>query len=228
MSLEVALRLIEGLLGCALIQQSLEHCARPAPERPLYALRLGLALALATGVHPALASGGLLGIGLLLLRRFDGPYNGGSDRMSLLMLLSLFVCHAAPTLRWRELALGYLGVQLLLSYLMAGWAKAVNPDWWNGRALTDVFRFAIYPQSEALRSLASRPVLLAGAGRAVVLFELAFPLGLFSPAALAVMLTLAAAFHLANALLFGLNRFLWIWLSAYPALWWLQGRLFGG
>ena len=70
--------------------------------------------------------------------------------------------------------------------------------------------------------------LMTGAGRAVVLFELAFPLGLLSARLLAVMLALAAAFHLANALLFGLNRFLWTWLSAFPALWWLQGRLFGG
>jgi hypothetical protein len=35
----------------------------------------------------------------------------------------------------------------------------------------------------------------------------------------------AAAFHLANACLFGLNRFLWIWLAAYPPLLWFQERV---
>ena len=34
-------------------------------------------------------------------------------------------------------------------------------------------------------------------------------------------LALAAVFHTANACLFGLNRFLWAWLAAFPALIWL-------
>jgi hypothetical protein len=38
-------------------------------------------------------------------------------------------------------------------------------------------------------------------------------------------LALTAAFHLANACLFGLNRFLWVWLAAYPSLIWLQARV---
>ena len=227
MSLEAALRLTEILLGCTLIQQSLEQGARPSAERPLFALRLLLACALVAGFHAPLAAWGLLLLAILLLRRYDGPYNGGSDRMGLLILTSVALCHAAPTLRLKEVALGYLGVQLILSYVMAGWVKAVNREWWTGAALRDVFAFSAYPQTAALRQLAARPALLRLGGRAVVVFELAFPLGLVSPHALAVMLTLAALFHLANALLFGLNRFLWIWLSAYPALWWLQGRLFG-
>lgn len=226
MSLEAALRLTEILLGGALIQQSLEQASRPAAERPLFALRLLLAGALAAGFHPALAALGLLVLAVLLLRRYDGPYNGGSDRMGLLILVSVALCHAAPTLRLKEAALGYLGVQLVLSYALAGWVKAVNRDWWTGAALRDVFAFSAYPQTAAWRELAARPGLLRLGGRAVVLFELLFPLGLVSPAALAAMLTLAALFHLANALLFGLNRFLWVWLSAWPALWWLQGRVF--
>jgi hypothetical protein len=32
------------------------------------------------------------------------------------------------------------------------------------------------------------------------------------------MLAIAAVFHLTNAVVFGLNRFLWAWLAAFPAL----------
>ena len=39
-------------------------------------------------------------------------------------------------------------------------------------------------------------------------------------------LVVAGTFHLANACLFGLNRFFWTWLAVYPAILWLQGRLF--
>jgi hypothetical protein len=59
-----------------------------------------------------------------------------------------------------------------------------------------------------------------------MLFELAFPATLFHPASLVAGLVLAALFHLANAVLFGFNRFFWIWLAAYPSILWFQQRVF--
>lgn len=61
---------------------------------------------------------------------------------------------------------------------------------------------------------------------AVMLFELVFPLALVSQPTLIAALTIAALFHLANACLFGLNRFFWTWIAVYPILFWLQARLF--
>jgi hypothetical protein len=58
-------------------------------------------------------------------------------------------------------------------------------------------------------------------------FEVLFPLALLHPLALYAGLVIAATFHLANAFLFGLNRFFWIWICAYPSLIWFQGRVFG-
>lgn len=31
---------------------------------------------------------------------------------------------------------------------------------------------------------------------------------------------------LCNACLFGLNRFFWIWIMAYPSMFWFQQRIF--
>jgi hypothetical protein len=45
---------------------------------------------------------------------------------------------------------------------------------------------------------------------------------------LVLALILAAWFHIANACLFGLNRFVWFWVAAYPSILWLQGRVMGG
>ena len=59
-------------------------------------------------------------------------------------------------------------------------------------------------------------------------FELLFPLCLLTQPTLIVGLGIAATFHFANACLFGLNRFFWIWLAAYPSLLWFQGRLMSG
>ena len=62
-------------------------------------------------------------------------------------------------------------------------------------------------------------------GWAVMVFELVFPLALFSQPALFIALGLAMLFHLANAYFFGLNRFVFAWLAAYPSLLWFQDKL---
>lgn len=227
MSLDVALRLTEVLLGLALVVQSAEHLVVARTLRWVFAARAILSAGLIAGLAPGVMALGLLALGVLLLHRFHGPYNGGADRMSLLILVCLSIGHVAPDPQWREIAFGYLAVQLVLSYLLSGWVKARSPDWWSGQALADVFAFSAYPASENLRALADRPRVMAAASWAVIVFELAFPLALLTPDTLIIGLAFAFLFHLANAWLFGLNRFVWVWLAAFPSLVWLQHRLVG-
>jgi hypothetical protein len=226
MTLHDAARLTEILLALALIQQSLEHLRGLRDERLLFGARIVLCLLVILGVASPWPLLGLAGLSLLVLHRFQGPYNGGSDRMGLLALWCLALSWLAPTSQIQELAFGYLGVQLVLSYFISGGVKIVNPDWRTGRALRDVFQFSAYPVSEDLRRWADRPRALLVMSWAVILFELAFPLTLPSRETLVAGLAVAAAFHLANACLFGLNRFFWTWLATYPAILWLQARLF--
>lgn len=228
MSFELALRLMEVLVALALLQQSVESLL----EAPfIHAARVTFCVVLFAGPLPDVSAAGLLLCQLWLLHRYRGPFNGGSDKMSLLVLTMLMIAHLAPGRLWQEMALGYLGVQLVLSYVVSGWVKLRNPEWRSGQALADVFAFSAYPVSAAMRGWAERPRMLWAAGWAVMLLEVAFPLALLHPAALALALCLTGVFHLGNALCFGLHRFFWIWLSAYPALIWLQGRamaLLGG
>lgn len=226
MSLELARRLVEILLALALIQQSLEHLRGFRDERILFGARIGLAILVLAGVAGPWPLVGLAGLSLLILHRFQGPYNGGSDRMGLLILWCLTLSRLSPSPMLAELAFGYLGAQLTLSYFISGWVKVVNPDWRSGRALRDVFQFSAYPVAEGLRAFADRPRLLRAMSWGVMGFELAFPLTLLWTPALVAGLVVAGTFHLANACLFGLNRFFWTWLSAYPAILWLQGRIF--
>lgn len=226
MTLEAAARLTEILLALALIQQGLEHLRGPPAERVLFLGRTGLCVLLILGVASPWPLVGLAILSLFILQRFQGPYNGGSDRMGLLALWCLTASRLMPTPAGQEAFFGYLGLQLLLSYFIAGWVKIVNPEWRNGRALRDVFQFSAYPVSEALRRWADRPRVLLVMSWAVMGFEIAFPLTLLSREALVLGLVVAGTFHLANACLFGLNRFFWTWVSVYPAILWLQGRLF--
>lgn len=235
MTLDCALRLTAALMALAFVQQSLEHL-RPAvrlQERMLFAPRLLLSVLLliasagppSLGFLPPFLLLALVANHLLILPFFNGPYNGGADRMSLLILLCLTGAYTLPEARWRELAFGYLGMQLLLSYFMSGWVKIVNPQWRRGQALRDVFLFSAYPAGENIRRWAGHPRLLLMAGWAVIGFELAFPLTFLSRPALLAGLVIAAVFHGANACLFGLNRFFWIWICAYPSILWLQDRV---
>ena len=229
MSIDDATRMVEILLGLAFAQQSVEHLAGGRPGRrgdtALHGVRLALVVALSGGWAKPWPLVALAVWSLLALSRYQGPYNGGSDRMGLLALWCLTAAALAPTALLREAFFGYLGLQLVLSYLVSGWVKIVNADWRSGRALADVFLFSAYPVAENLRALAGHPGLLRAASWAVMLLELLFPLALLSETALIVALLAAGLFHLANACLFGLNRFFWTWLATYPAVLWLQARL---
>ncbi len=224
MTLELAIRASEILLAVAFIQQSLEHLVGAKDERILFTVRILICVLLLSGFYSQWALLGLFILYLIQLNRFEGPYNGGSDRMGILILSCLCVAQLAPNLMTKELAFGYLALQLILSYFISGWVKVMNPDWRKGRALKDVFQFSAYPVSEQLRNFSSFPKLLFFMSWAVILFELLFPLTLLAGEILSIGLAIAALFHLANAFLFGLNRFFWIWLCAYPSLLWFQDR----
>ncbi|MGB7183885.1 MAG: HTTM domain-containing protein [Burkholderiaceae bacterium] len=229
MTLTTAIRLTEILLALALIQQSLEHVLRREKvfrrEQLLFGLRIALCALLIAQIASPWPLAALAVLSLLILDNFQGPYNGGSDRISLLILWSLTAANLIPHPHWQEVVFGYLGLQLVLSYFVSGWVKVVNPDWRRGLALQDVFLFSAYPCSEDKRSWANKPAALLVLSWLVMLFELAFPLVLVSKTALWIGLSVALVFHLANAVLFGLNRFVWAWLAAYPSLIWLQARL---
>ncbi|MFT3931936.1 MAG: HTTM domain-containing protein [Spongiibacteraceae bacterium] len=222
----MALRLTEILLGWAFIQQSAEYLNSSIHNRILFSARLLLSSMLVVGLYTQWVCLALLLVSMVMLIRFQGPYNGGSDRMGLLILLCLSLAQLLPSQKWREHALGYLALQLVLSYFISGWVKVVNPDWRNGRALQDVFLFSAYPASESLRAWANHPRLILFMSWAVMIFELLFPFTILSSTTLAIGLIIAALFHLANACLFGLNRFFWVWLAAYPSIVWLQHRIF--
>lgn len=227
MGFETALRTSEILLGWVILQSSLEHLS--LLQRPffLFVIRVLCACILISGHATDFALITLFVTSLIMLHRFQGPYNGGADKMGLLILTCLTLAQISPHPFFAELALAYLAVQLILSYFVSGQIKILNPDWRSGQALADVFAFSAYPVSENLRALAKHPNIMFSASWAVMIFELIFPLSFLNSAALILALFIAALFHLTNACVFGLNRFFWTWLAAYPSILWLQHRLIG-
>ena len=224
---ELALRISEVMLAFAFSLQSLEYWRIIKSHRWVFLIRILLCFVVMSGVYSEVALVGLWGIAVYLLHRFQGPYNGGSDRMGILILTCLVLANWLPDPFWQRAAFGYLGVQLILSYFISGWVKIVNPEWRSGQALCNVFEYSAYPVSESLRGWARHSRTLLVMSWVVIVFELIFPLSFLDQWALYAALIVAAAFHFSNACFFGLNRFFWVWISAYPSLIWLQFRVFG-
>lgn len=173
---------------------------------------------------------GLLGflffVTLLTSVRWRGTVAGGADSMTLLILWTLSLafwghyCSSA----WAKLPILYLGVQVCLSYCLAGLVKLAQPSWRKGEAIEVFLQRHALPRVRASFgeiALRNRKFL----AWALISFELLFPLALLDRGALFVACVLGFGFHFLNFIILGLNRFLWSWLASYPALWVLLDTL---
>lgn len=158
--------------------------------------------------------------------RFRGSFNGGSDYMSLLLLLSLSVANFKATPKVQAGVLWYMALQACSSYFIAGLVKIKQSDWRTGKALTHFIKSPNYNPPPIARRIFDQRQMAWFCSWIVMLVELAFPLILISGKKAAVIwLMLGFLFHLANAILFGLNRFLIIWMATYPALYFVASTL---
>lgn len=214
-----------------------EHDELPAPLRwcfglllpypaffALLSLRLPLAILLALGRTWAAP---LLLVGQLAIgARFRGTFNGGSDYMSVAILLALSLAAAfREEPRAVVASLGYVCVQLVFSYFIAGAVKLTKPAWRTGEALSALFRTNRYGTPAWLQKLVGRPAVARLMAWSVMLFESGFPASLLGPRVAVPMLAWGALFHVGNVLAFGLNRFFFAWLAAYPSLLYFSERL---
>ncbi len=191
MSLEFATRLIEILLGFALILQSLEHLLGRDPMRWCSILRLVLCGFLFVGFSLPVTVTTLFFIHVIFIFAYQGPYNGGSDRMILLILLCLSVAEWASAQVVKEFAISYLALQVVLSYFSAGLVKLRRSEWRSGRALKEILTKSVYLFSQRWRNLAAHPRQTKFLAWSLLAFELLFPLSLLNSKAVVIALLVA-------------------------------------
>jgi hypothetical protein len=257
MSLSLAVRAFELLLGLSLVLQTLEYLRlgrldrvsdwaiqrlevptspawarplldglmRPAAYRALLGLRLALALALMAGLlrgPTGLAAALLLFlIALVLLLRWRGAFNGGSDFMTLVGLTGLLIAQGVGAwgdadLGWRA-GLWYVTLQSLTSYFVSGWVKLLRPEWRNGRALPVFLDSGVYGPI-APGSAYRHPGVARALAWVFTVWEGLFPLALLDVRLAVFFCASGALFHFMVFWFFGLNRFFWAWLVTYPAV----------
>jgi len=151
--------------------------------------------------------------------RWRGTIHGGSDFMTLIILMAL--CAASlfeENSKMKTIFLWYIAIQICTSYFIAGMIKLKKQNWRSGKALVGIINSAIYEPSPGLQVINQVPLLSLVGSWTVMVLECSFPLSLMNSKACIALMALAFVFHLANGFVLGLNRFLWAWCAAYPAL----------
>jgi hypothetical protein len=165
-------------------------------------------------------------VALLLLTNlaisYRGPYGGdGSEQMNTVVLAGLLYSQLLPSVSFHgvPLGLGFIAIQLTLSYFVAGFAKLISPVWRSRRVIADILRSSTFGQPTAADWLDSFPAIGAALGWMVIIFEMGFPTVFVAPSKLiAWYLVAGVMFHLGISVAMGLNTFVPAFLAGYPSL----------
>jgi len=200
-------------------------------KQRLHELHLVLRLCAAVGLGALGASLPLVGFlfvsNLLILIRWRGAFNGGSDFMTLVVLTGLLIAQvvsvlANPQLGWQA-GFWYIAIQAITSYFMSGAVKLLRPEWRNGSALTIFMNGAIYGPLSPTHLLRNKWLAMMSSWVFIV-WEILFTLSLLDPRLAVVFCAMAVMFHFMVFWFFGLNRFFWAWLCSFPAIVWCSAQ----
>jgi len=157
-----------------------------------------------------------------LLINYRSPFGqDGSDQMSSIVIIVLFLYHINPeNLIVAQAGLWYIGLQSLLSYFTAGYFKAKGEKWTKKpNAVYLIFNTATYGSKPIAGYLQNRQMAITFLTWSTVVVEVAFPLVLFTGyPGMVIFLGWGLCFHLMNALVMGLNSFLWAFVATYGAI----------
>lgn len=161
----------------------------------------------------------LLVVHLLICVRFRGTFNGGSDQMFLQVLIGLSFGFGFYELGYGRWALLYIAIQVLYSYFKSGVVKLRESTWRNGTAILGFLARSPFESVRAsANSLALRPLGLIAMAWIVISIECLMPVAILNSRWAQGACLAAFFFHLLNVQIFGLNRFFWAWMSAWPAV----------
>lgn len=210
--------LVRGRMTSAILASPL--CAPPALLIvPALRLAAGLALPFANGAGTAALLVAILG-GTALLS-FVKRGNDGADKVVSVACVAALLITAGRLIddRWLCLAGLLWGAgQVTILYVTSGVAKLARGFWRDGSALAAAMTSYRSGHAVAAAVVRHRPAALTLAW-AVMLLESLFPLALLAPPAVCLaVLAALAAFHVATALVMGLNTYPFAFLATYPCI----------
>jgi hypothetical protein len=194
-----------------------------------HVVRAACTIVLIAGAGPLGVRGAcaLVAAATITLAAIRSPYGlDGADQMMVLTLAAVGLARFGGGGVAYAAAIAFVAAQVSLSYLIAGLAKVISTDWRAGDALPGIFSTAIYGWAPGDRVLSRSPRVGRALSFGTMGWETLFPLALVvPPPACAALLCIGAGFHLSSALTMHLNTFLWAFVAAYPAVWWVNAQV---
>jgi hypothetical protein len=179
-----------------------------APFLPVEPQRLMIALAALTAATARM---------LFYMRQQLGL--DGADQMFTIVLLSCGLGAVLGDSVAGYAAASYAGLQLLLSYWVAGFAKIISPTWRTGSAIIGITATIGYGEPRMHHVLTCHRWAALSLCWAVIVFECGAPFLVLggTPGAL-LLAAIGLGFHLGTAVVMGLNTFVWAFGACYPSV----------
>jgi hypothetical protein len=145
----------------------------------------------------------------------------GADKMAVVVATGALLQSLGASLVEPQLVLAgvlWTGGQLTLAYFTSGASKLLLTPWRQGNALEAIFSSYTWGH-RCLSAIVRHRGTLKLLAWLVMLLELAFPLALIAPFEwLCAILAGFFLFHMAIAVVMGLNHYPWAFLAAYPSV----------
>jgi hypothetical protein len=194
-------------------------------ESPTYllfvALQLTATVLVVSHLFPSLSGFFILVILLVHLLSCFRHRSGldGAQQMQTIIFASLLLFSVSSDPLAKAGCLWFIGLQALLSYMTAGIVKVRSAAWRGGTALENTFQGARFRNEPLGHALRKHPLVAKALCWSVIVFECAFALlVVMGPRTCFIVLVAGIFFHLAVALVMGLNSFLWSFIATYPAV----------
>lgn len=161
---------------------------------------------------------GLTFIHLYICLWFRGTFNGGSDMMMFVVLSGVLIGLIGASEFAIKIGFIYITINTLYSYFKSGFSKVKRQEWLVGNALPIFLNRSPFQDIKLLSIwLDQRPALCLVLCWGVITFETLAAIIIIIPNWAYYYFVAAMTFHFFNYIVFGLNRFFWIWLCAWPA-----------
>jgi hypothetical protein len=160
-------------------------------------------------------------VGASIVMHWRAPLGlDGSDQMALITFVAVAIYGLFPgDVHVARASLWFIAIQGCLSYSVAGIAKVISPVWRSGEAVRRFLGTRTYGSKRSARFVSGHAGLCMALSWVLMVFECSFPLALaFGASGVAVFAVLGVLFHIANAVIMGLNTFVWAFVATYPAI----------
>ncbi|MER5965961.1 alpha/beta fold hydrolase [Streptomyces sp. NPDC002057] len=183
----------------------------------LHASRVACSLAmLAPGNSKWRAAGDLyLGLTTTVLQARHRYGTDGSDQVATQVQAVTGLARLAGSTEVKDALMWYLAIQANMSYALSGVAKLAGTKWRDGSALPGVLRTRTYGFERAYRLTQRYPRAAKVTQHSVLAMECLFPVVYLAGGRMTrPMIGAVGSFHVANAFVMGLGRF----MTAFPAM----------